>query len=144
AVGSRGRHVVGVRAGEGVGRDRRAGGGLTGLLVDGRNFVSGGDRLELVRVVADVFQRAEGHQLQAVTGGAHFLVNLEAALQLGAIVQAEDAFVREGHLLRRSFNRLDRIRLGGLTRSKGANQKGEREDRTHTVGYKTDHYAVPL
>jgi hypothetical protein len=63
--------------------------GLTGVRVDARHLVLGGDRLHLVVVVAERLEVAEGDEAQRVAGLADFVVDLEAALQLLLVELAE-------------------------------------------------------
>ena len=80
----------------------------------GRNLVRGCDRLCLGFGEAGatfIGQRVERHPVQAVTGGADFLVDLEATLQGSAVVRAERPFKGEGHILDRA-----RIGAGGKRR----------------------------
>jgi hypothetical protein len=55
------------------------------------NFLLGGNGLDLVRRVADAGQVAIVQQLKRVAAGTNAVINLEAALQIGALEGPEKA-----------------------------------------------------
>src|SRR6185312_7545427 len=72
----------------------------------GHDLVAGGDGFRLrgaeeAGTTAGIRQIVERDAVQAVTSGADFLVDLEAALERRAIIEAEWAFEREVLRLRR-------------------------------------------
>ncbi len=64
-----------------------------------RSSYSAAKRLHLLFGIAEILERAEGHQIHRMTGRADFLVDLQAALQLALVVGAERAGERPVHLL---------------------------------------------
>ncbi len=106
AIGRAGRFLVGEGRREVVGRDAGPRQALAVLVEQlalpccgtGRALVAGGDGLDLglgEAGPARIGQRVEGDAVEAVTGRADFLVDLEAALQGRAVIGAEGTFEGE-------------------------------------------------
>ena len=95
-----GSDIVGIGRREIVGRQARASGRFASVRVDPRNLLRCGEGFDLTLVVTDLLEVAEGHVLQAVTGRADFVVNLEAALELLDVPLAERAVEGERDIAR--------------------------------------------
>ena len=135
-VRRRRRDIVGEGLGEVIGRNRIATRHFARLGIDvGRlDRPLLGDRLHFRLIIAQRFQIAEGHELEAVAGRADFFEHLKAALQLLAIITAEGTVEREGHMLGRLVEfmlhgRLGRVRhIGGRAEKEGDQQPTREEE----------------
>src|SRR5690606_8989976 len=77
-----GGNVIWIRRREVIGRRARASGGLASYGIDAGHGPVGRFSLHFGFAVAELPQVTHRHQVQPVTGGAHFLVHLVATLEL--------------------------------------------------------------